>query len=112
MRLSSIILLFLTAVLYGQDKSDQKNKEIFSIAFIKTMFPNVAMNDANAAIKVYVNELQKNFAVGYAVRSVIFENCDELIKYYNKEDLAIINLSSVDYLTYKSKLSQPLPIIS
>jgi ABC-type phosphate/phosphonate transport system substrate-binding protein len=104
-----IFFMFLVAVLctiqiYPQQTGDAPN-EVYGVAFLRTMFPTADYNDAKAAIKIYVKNLQDQLLTGFSMKPVYFENTDELLKNFPKENLAVITLSSVDFLAYKSKLS-------
>jgi phosphonate transport system substrate-binding protein len=101
--LISITFLCSTTVI-PQQKTESDNQEVYGVAFLRTMFLNADYNDAKAAIKVYVQNLQDQLLTGFSMRPVYFENTDDLLKNYTKENLAVISLSSVDYLAYKSKL--------
>jgi phosphonate transport system substrate-binding protein len=88
-----------------QKKPETGNNETYGVAFLRTMFLNADYNDAKAAIKVYVQNLTDELLTGFTMKPVYFENTDELLRNYSKENLAVISLSSIDYLSYKSKLS-------
>jgi phosphonate transport system substrate-binding protein len=104
------IILILFAVfcsknIEAQNRPETENNEAYGVAFLRTMFINVDYNDAKASIKVYVDNLQKELLSGFSMRPVYFEDTNDLLKNYSKENLAVITLSSIDYLAYKSKLS-------
>lgn len=86
------------------NRADAGKKEVYGIVFMKSMFLNVNLNDALAAINIYINELQKNQPITYEFRSVIYEDTDDLIRSFDKDKLALVNLSSVDFLKYRKTL--------
>lgn len=101
--LISIVFIF-TAKFNPQQKAVADKQDVYGIAFLRTMFLNADYNDAKAAIKVYVQNLQDQLLTGFSMRPVYFENTDDLLKNYSGENLAVITLSSVDFLAYKTKL--------
>jgi phosphonate transport system substrate-binding protein len=102
--LIAVVFLLMTNII-SQKKSGTENNEAWGVAFLRTMFLNADYNDAKAAIKVYVQNLQDQLLTGFSMKPVYFENTDDLLKNYSKENLAVISLSSIDYLAYKSRLS-------
>lgn len=100
-----IACLMMYSVLYSQEKLPHARAEVFGVAFLKSMFPNVALNDASAAIKVYLGELQRNLMIGFELKPVMFEDNEELLRSYTKENMALVNISSVDFLLNRQRLS-------
>jgi ABC-type phosphate/phosphonate transport system substrate-binding protein len=99
------IIFLTTSNIYSQSKANTDKLEVYGIAFLKTMFLNVDYNDAKASIKVYVDNLQDQLITGFLMKPIMFEDSDDLIKNYAKENLAVITLSSIDFLANKTKLS-------
>lgn len=106
---SRFFLMLLIAVLYTlqvyPQRSVETTNEVYGVAFLRTMFLGADYNDAKAAIKVYVKNLQDQLLTGFSMEPVYFENTDDLLKNCSKENLAVITLTSVDFLAYKSKLA-------
>ena len=98
-----IISSFLIGNTFAQKNVIPNKKEIWGVAFLKTMFTNVDYNDAKAAINVYVSQLQG--VIGIELKPLVYEDTDDLLKNYSGEKLANVTLNSIDFLKYKSKLS-------
>lgn len=100
-----ILLLILSTINNAQSNGRPKKVEVFGVAFLRSMFSNVDYNDAKAAIKVYIEELQKALLSGYGMKPVMFDNTEDLLRTYKKYNLADITLNTVDFLKYRKKLS-------
>jgi phosphonate transport system substrate-binding protein len=99
------VIFLLSTNIISQKKSDTENNEAWGVAFQRTMFLNSDYNDAKAAIIVYVQKLQDQLLKGFSMKPVYFEDTEDLLNNYSKENLGVITLSSVDFLTYKTRLS-------
>ncbi|MGE5498255.1 MAG: PhnD/SsuA/transferrin family substrate-binding protein [Syntrophothermus sp.] len=99
------VCFMLCSSLNAQEKQPYTKTEVFGVAFLKSMFPNVALNDASAAIKVYLGELQRNTMIGFELKPVMFEDNEELLRSYSKENMALVSISSVDFLLNRSRLA-------
>ena len=68
------------------------------------MLVNVDVNDAFVAIKVWINELNKQINLGMEGKPILYDNMYELAKNLKKNNISIIVCSSLEYLEYKSKM--------
>jgi len=100
----SIVILY-TSNINPQQKTETETLNSYGVAFLRTMFLNVDYNDAKAAIKVYIDNLQEQIVSGFSLKPIMFEDTDDLLRNYNKENLAVITLSTIDFLAYRSRLS-------
>ncbi len=100
-----LIALVLASPQPAQNQNSNDKTETYGVAFLKSMYSNVNYNDAKAALKVYIDELQRKLITGYKMKPVMFDNVEDLLKNFSKENLADITLTPVDFLKYQSRLS-------
>ncbi len=104
-----LILFLFTSLLAQADNTNDKENEV-GLAFLKNILQNVDINDAFVAIKVWVNELNKQQNLDVKMYPVLYENMDDLIHNFNKDNISNLVCTSIDYLKYKSKLPM-IPIL-
>ncbi len=102
---SILLVLIISSVLIAQNKNAPGKVQVYGVAFLRSMYNDVNYNDAKAALKVYIDELQKKLLNGYKMKPVMYDNVEDLLKNYSKENLADITLTPLDFLKYKSRLS-------
>ncbi len=95
----------ISTILIAQNEKAPEEVEVYGVAFLRSMYSNINYNDAKAALKVYIDELQKKLLTGYKMKPVMYDNVEDLLKHYSKENLADITLAPIDFLKYKSRLS-------
>ncbi|MGA7721998.1 MAG: PhnD/SsuA/transferrin family substrate-binding protein [Ignavibacteriaceae bacterium] len=73
---------------------------------MKNLFNQVDLNDAKAAIKVWLDELVKtyNFSDGYQLKVKIYDQFEELSKEMNNDHLAIVAMNTIDYINNNEKI--------
>ncbi len=98
------ILILFSNQFYAQKKEAAQNDNVFGVAFLKSMYLNINYNDAFAAIKVYVSELQRQLLSGYEMKPIMYNDAKDLVDNFYKENLADITLNPVDFQKYRSKL--------
>lgn len=99
-----LVLLLCVPLNNSQAQPSPPSEQTFILAGSKNTFPNVDINDASAAIKIWGAELQKNLKMGLSFDLMIFDNAEEITNYPDKDDLGLIILNSVDYLNIKSNM--------
>ncbi len=103
--LKAIILILLPCnSILPQAENTKHNENEYGMAFTKNIFLNVNANDAFAAIKVWVNELNKHQGLNVRMFPVMYDNMYELAKNFKKDNVSTIICNSIDYLKNKSKL--------
>lgn len=102
-----VILLMLLPTLKsaGGQKNNKIDEQTFILACPKNTFPNVDLNDATAAVKVWGSELQKQLKMGVTFDLQIFENAEDITKYPKRDDLGLIITNTIDYFKLKSKMN-------
>ncbi len=109
-----IVLLLTSTIIYSH--SNYK-KELITIGFMHNLFFNKDINDEQAAIKVWVDNILKNNKLKYyySFRSKIYENFNEVSTEMKSDSLSAVVISTIDYLKLGSKIKlQPalVPVIN
>jgi phosphonate transport system substrate-binding protein len=115
MRYKNLIIIILPLVivvpivfftLHAQDKTDVSLKKNYTVGYMKNLINEVDINDAQAAIKVLLNEILKtyNYDKGYYLKVKIYAQINELIKEMKQDSLAVLAINTYDYLTYNDKI--------
>lgn len=102
---ATTLVLIFSGFQAAQSQSSSGKMEIYGVAFLRSMYNDINYNDAKAALKVYIDELQNRLITGYKMKPVMFDDVEDLLKNFSKENLADVTLNPVDFLKYKSKLS-------
>jgi hypothetical protein len=73
---------------------------------MKNLFNEVDFGDAQAAIKVWVNEIVKtyHYSDGYNLKAKIYSQFDEVNEQKKQDSLAILALNTFDYLNNNTKI--------
>ncbi len=83
-----IKIIFLTHIFiastYAQADTIINNKNEYGMAFTKNIFLNVDVNDAFAALKVWVNEMNKRQNMNVRMFPVLYNDMNDLTKYFKK----------------------------
>lgn len=103
------VLLLLVIWLFGSNNFSQTTGEknsvpVYKVVFIKNIFSQVNINDATAALKIWVNELGKSVQPKFRLDVVILDKIGEIENIPDRQNIALINLGIVDYLEYRDKL--------
>jgi hypothetical protein len=98
------LLFALSCVFFtlnSQSKMNGFSKRNYTVGYMKNLFSEVDLNDAQAALKVWMNEIVKtyNYSDGYNLKAKIYANYDELNNEMKHDSLAIIALNTYDYLS-------------
>lgn len=104
------IIMFSNSIFPREVKGEVPGK-IYSIGFMKNIFYNVDVNDVQAALKVWVDETLKQLEVAknYHFVNRFYSGFDDLNKAVNDENLAVLSISTYDYLNYSNKVNlEPL----
>ena len=105
---SSIILVVLFAYITvnSQTYKDVSPKRTYTIGYMKNLFNEVDFGDAQAAIKVWVNEIVKtyHYSDGYNLKAKIYSQFDEVNEQKKQDSLAILALNTFDYLNNNTKI--------
>jgi phosphonate transport system substrate-binding protein len=90
----------------AQTYTNDAPKKTYTIGNMKNLFMEVDVNDAQAAIKVWVDELVKTYRYSnrYNLRSKIYNQIDEVNEEKGLDSLAILSLNTYDYLNDKIKI--------
>jgi ABC-type phosphate/phosphonate transport system substrate-binding protein len=90
---------------------------MYIIGYMKNIFNDVDINDAQAAIKVWIKEILKdfNYSKGYDLKAKIYLSIDELNEDLKNGHVALLSLNTLDYLNLGAKIGlEPafVPIIN
>jgi ABC transporter, phosphonate, periplasmic substrate-binding protein len=112
---SKVFLLVLCLIFQIKSQTMSNNSlPTYKVIFLKNLFTDVDINDAVAALKIWVMEIEKTAKPEFTLMPVIIDNI-ESIKASSLGDVALVCLNSTDFLDYKSKLNLEgafLPLIN
>lgn len=97
------IQIFIIPIHSQSDNSKNKENE-YGMGFMKNIFLNIDVNDAFAAIKVWVTELNKHQNLNVSMFPVLYNDMNEAAKNFRKDNVCTIICNSIDYLKNKSRL--------
>lgn len=109
--LSLVLLSKLFSPLFAQEKRNEEHGKTYTIGYMKNIFYNVDVNDVQAALKVWVDETLKLYDVAKNYRFVnkFYEDFDALNRGMNNDNIAVLSISTYDYLNYSNKIDlEPL----
>lgn len=110
MLINKISIIFIISIISGslwvplrvnaQTYTNDTKKKTYTIGNMKNLFMEVDVNDAQAAIKVWLDELVKtyHYSNGYNLKSKIYNQIDEVNEEKSRDSLAILSLNTYDYL--------------
>ncbi len=106
---SYLIMFTVSFALFSvraQSNNNNSLKRIYTVGYMKNLFNQVDLNDAKAAIKVWLDELVKtyNFSDGYQLKVKIYDQFEELSKEMNNDHLAIVAMNTIDYINNNEKI--------
>jgi phosphonate transport system substrate-binding protein len=101
-----LILLCCSAFrdILAKDYPECNSIPIYKIVFIKDILPQVNINDAYAALKVWVNELSKISKNKFEAEPEIVNNIEDIKNIPDRGNILLINMKIQDYFEYKDKL--------
>jgi len=76
----------------------------YKIIFIKDLLPQVNINDAYAALKVWVSELCKVSRNKFEAVPEIIDNIEDIPNLPDKGNILLINMNIKDFVEYREKL--------
>lgn len=99
------IIVFVTPG-YSQTNNQNSEKKTYVIGYMRNLFNGVDINDAQAAVKVWVNEIIKTIKYGnnYNIKTKIYNNFNEVYLDIKDNELAALSLNSQDYFNNVNKL--------
>ncbi|MFZ1292037.1 MAG: PhnD/SsuA/transferrin family substrate-binding protein [Melioribacteraceae bacterium] len=95
-------LIFANAI-FSQSKNEKNNFKPIYVGFSISMFNDVDIRDATAAIKMWGNELLKGMNTQYTPESNIYESNAEIVEALNSRKIDLIALPITDYLEISNK---------
>ncbi|MGE5498256.1 MAG: phosphate/phosphite/phosphonate ABC transporter substrate-binding protein [Syntrophothermus sp.] len=107
--LTGFLYLFVTMLNFNIAAQQNRQKikaKSYAVGFMNNVFSEVDLNDARAALKIWVNETIRlyNGQDEYQIHSIFYENISDLSKSIRNNDLAFISMSTYDYLAQEKKL--------
>jgi phosphonate transport system substrate-binding protein len=96
----------IISIIKPQSDKNVYEKRTYTIGYMKNLFNEVDLSDAQAAMKVWVNEIVKTYHYenGYNLRAKIYYQIDEVNKEQKEDSLAILGLNTFDYLSNNSRI--------
>ena len=115
-----ILLMVLTACFTFSAADPQSpaavpQKKSYTIGFIRSLFSEVVLSDAQAALKVWVKEIVKayHYNEGYNLKAKIYNRYDDVKEEMKHDSLAVVVLNTLDYLEYIDKIElDPVLVLS
>jgi phosphonate transport system substrate-binding protein len=99
-------ILFTAVTINSEGNGDISAKGTYTVGYMKNLFSEVDVNDAKAAIKVWINEIVKMYynSGGIKLKAKLYNSCNEVKETMKADSLALLGMNSFDYLTYGSKI--------
>ncbi len=90
----------------AQKNANVSTKKTYTVGYMKNIFSQVDINDAQAAIKVLLNEILKtyNYNNNYNLKVKIYTQSSEVAEQMKQDSLAVLALNTYDYLNYADKI--------
>jgi ABC-type phosphate/phosphonate transport system substrate-binding protein len=115
-----ILLMVLTACFTFSSADPQSpaavpHKKSYTIGFIRSLFSEVVLSDAQAALKIWVKEIVKayHYNEGYNLKAKIYNGYDDLKEEMKQDSLAVVVLNTLDYLEFIDKIElDPVLVLS
>jgi hypothetical protein len=109
MGIKRIFKIFLTSLIvfinvHAQSSNKENEIPTYKIVFVKDILSQVNVNDASAALKVWVAELGKSVKTRFNVDAVIIDKIEDIQKMPDKENIALISSDVIDFLDNRGKL--------
>ena len=98
-----LFLLFYSSV-FAQQKLENNNLKPIYVGFSISLFNDVDIRDAEAAIKMWGNELLKNMNSTITPETSIFETSEELISAINNNKVDLVAIPTLDFLAIRNKV--------
>lgn len=85
---------------------DNQDKRLYTVGYMKNLFNEVDINDAKAAIKVWINQLvsSSHYEDQYTLQVKIYDQFEDLNKGIKNDSLAIVALNTIDYINNGEKI--------
>lgn len=101
-----LVVSALNFSLFAQQNRQKTNNRSYAVGFMNNVFSDVDINDARAALKIWVNETVNlyNRQDDYQVHSIFFENTSDLGRSVKNDELAFITMSTYDFLAHDRNL--------
>lgn len=99
-----LLFLFFISSVFAQQKAENKNLKPIYVGFSNSLFNDVDIRDAEAAIKMWGNELLKNMNSSITPETAIFETSKELISAINNNKVDLVAIPTLDFLTIRDKV--------
>lgn len=100
------LLIAFSSILYAQKEIDVSPKKSYTIGYMKNILGDVDINDAQAAVKLWIKEVVNNisYVKAYDIKSKIYLNMDEFKEDLKNGDVALLRINMPDYFNYGIKL--------
>jgi hypothetical protein len=111
------IVFTVPAVIFtvnGQSGNNFSSKKTYTIGYMRDLFNEVDLSDAQAAVKVWINEIVKtwHYDEGYNLKAKIYNQFEEVIAEMKDDSLAALSLNTFDYLNNNNKLGLEPELVS
>ncbi|MBK8944553.1 MAG: PhnD/SsuA/transferrin family substrate-binding protein [Ignavibacteriae bacterium] len=97
------VFLLFTGGLFSQSKSVKNNLKPIYVGFSISLFNDVDIRDATAAIKMWGDELLKGMDAKFTPETNIYETNAEIVEALNSKKIDLIALPVTDYLEIRNK---------
>jgi phosphonate transport system substrate-binding protein len=99
-------VLIVIFIMKAQQNTNVSTKKTYSVGYMKDIFSEVDINDAQAAIRVLINEILKssNYSHSYYLKAKIYANLSDVVEQMKQDSLAMLSLNTYDYLNYFEKI--------
>jgi len=78
--------------------------ELLQIGYSSKLIKEVSIGDAQAAMELWTRELARDITIKVQPRPVVYDNLDSIIKAVKRREIALIALTTMDYLIIKDKV--------
>jgi ABC-type phosphate/phosphonate transport system substrate-binding protein len=100
------LIFTVNTSLLPQDVKQNQYSKSYTIGYMKNIFYNLDVNDVQASLKIWVDETQKLYksSKDYHLINKVYENFDEFNSGIDKDNIAVMSLSTYDYLNFSNKV--------
>ncbi len=118
--LAETLLMSLTAILflavYSSTAFAEQHKdipEVLKVGFSSRVFTETDTRDARVAMELWARELSKTMGLETTPKTLIFSDIQDLRSALTREDLTIVTLSAVEYLSIRDSVKlRPIIVAS
>lgn len=98
--------LFAAFQMNSQSDDNVSKKKTYTVGLMRNLFYDVELNDAKAAIKVWINEIVKTYynREEYNIKAKIYNSVNEVKESMKADSLTMLSMNTYDFLKYGNEI--------